>query len=249
MQNNIFSNIPVFTKIISILIGVLALLNVFSQETENYFALKVGLTVSPNYFIWNFLTAGYFEISVIGAFFSIFLLIVTGKILEPLWGQKEFFKFIFIINAVTGLGTFFLIFFLNIFIRSKTILYLPFCGFSGITAGFTVAFKQLMPENEVSFVFTTVRVKYLTGIYLLVSTIFLFFGAYQQYPFILLGIYFKTAHPITEKIINKISFWKNDQNQSGNVTGYLSHDSENTLNTEEITKHDSDSNEDMENKN
>ncbi|KAG8501928.1 hypothetical protein CXB51_004586 [Gossypium anomalum] len=47
-------------------------------------------------FGWNLITAGYIEQSLHGVVVSVIGLLFMGKLLEPIWGSKEFLKFIFI---------------------------------------------------------------------------------------------------------------------------------------------------------
>ena len=84
-------------------------------------------------FGWNLITSGYFELSVHGVCVSISIhifesvmfciheltvcamlqvvistvsLLFMGKFLEPVWGSKEFLKFIFVVNFLTYLCVF-----------------------------------------------------------------------------------------------------------------------------------------------
>ncbi|KAE8670687.1 hypothetical protein F3Y22_tig00112114pilonHSYRG00157 [Hibiscus syriacus] len=59
-----------------------------------YLALIPARTIP---FGWNLITAGY--IDTLGLLFM-------GKLLEPVWGSKEFLKFIFIINFLTSVCVF-----------------------------------------------------------------------------------------------------------------------------------------------
>ncbi|KNA15132.1 hypothetical protein SOVF_101070, partial [Spinacia oleracea] len=63
-----------------------------------YLALIPARTIP---FAWNLLTAGYIEQTTYGAAISIFALLFIGKLLEPIWGSKEFVKFILVVNFLT----------------------------------------------------------------------------------------------------------------------------------------------------
>ncbi|GFY84554.1 rhomboid protein-like protein [Actinidia rufa] len=57
-----------------------------------YLALIPARTIP---FAWNLITSGYIEQSVHGAVISTIGLLFIGKLLEPIWGSREFLKFIF----------------------------------------------------------------------------------------------------------------------------------------------------------
>lgn len=54
---------------------------------------------------------------------SIFTLLVVGRYLEPLWGSKEFFRFIIFVNFFTSTITFVLAIFLYIITRAENFLW------------------------------------------------------------------------------------------------------------------------------
>ena len=81
---------------------------------------------------------------------DVLVVLFLGKIIEPIWGSKEFLKFIAVVNASIGFCTFVLMFILYVFTRSEDILYAQLGGFHGMVAAFLVAIKQLMPEQELT---------------------------------------------------------------------------------------------------
>lgn len=88
-------------------------------------------------------------------FINLFSILYFGSYLESIWGTKEFMKFIFIINTCSTLATYFLILFQCLLFNEKCIpiwIYGTW-GFSGIIGGFTVAMKQLIPEQEIYLLF------------------------------------------------------------------------------------------------
>jgi hypothetical protein len=53
---------------------------------------------------------------------SIFSLLVVGRLLEPFWGSREFFKFIVFVNFFASANTFVLAIFLYIITRRESYL-------------------------------------------------------------------------------------------------------------------------------
>lgn len=57
------------------------------------------------------------------------------------------------------------------------LFYTNLCGFGGVIAGFTVAVKQLVPDQEISmFVVLSVKAKHLPGMLMLVVTMAIVVG-------------------------------------------------------------------------
>ncbi|KAF2318548.1 hypothetical protein GH714_008835 [Hevea brasiliensis] len=81
----------------------------------SYLALIPAKTIP---FAWNLITAGYIEQSIYGVVVSTLFLLIMGKLLEPVWGSKEFLN------------------------------YMPISGFQGILSGFLVGMKQIIPDQE-----------------------------------------------------------------------------------------------------
>jgi len=50
-------------------------------------------------------------------------ILLFGKYLEPIWGSQEFLRFILIVNAITGLATFFALVALFALFENEALLY------------------------------------------------------------------------------------------------------------------------------
>ncbi|XP_052200290.1 rhomboid-like protein 19 [Diospyros lotus] len=131
-----------------------------------YLALIPARTIP---FAWNLITAGYIEPSVHGVIISTLGLLFIGKLLEPIWGSREFLKFIFIVNFLTSLCVFVTVISLYYTTRQESYLYMPLSGFHGILAGFLVGIKQIIPDQELSIL--RLKAKWLPSLTLLVSAI------------------------------------------------------------------------------
>ncbi|XP_057989423.1 rhomboid-like protein 19 isoform X2 [Hevea brasiliensis] len=130
----------------------------------SYLALIPAKTIP---FAWNLITAGYIEQSIYGVVVSTLFLLIMGKLLEPVWGSKEFLKFIFIVNCLTYVCVFITTIALYYIMRQENYLYMPISGFQGILSGFLVGMKQIIPDQELPLF--TIKAKWLPSIALLLA--------------------------------------------------------------------------------
>ncbi|MBA0881665.1 hypothetical protein Goshw_016269 [Gossypium schwendimanii] len=135
-----------------------------------YLALIPARTIP---FGWNLITAGYIEQSVHGVVVSTLGLLFMGKLLEPIWGSKEFLKFIFIVNFLTSVCVFITAIALYYLTMQEKYLYMPLSGFHGVLAGFLVGIKQIVPDQELYLL--KIKVKWLPSLMLLLSIAISFF--------------------------------------------------------------------------
>ncbi|XP_047324499.1 rhomboid-like protein 19 [Impatiens glandulifera] len=151
-----------------------------------YLALIPARTIP---FGWNLITAGYIEQSTYGVVLSIIGLLVLGKLLEPIWGSREFLKFIFVVNFLSSVCVFITAIALYYITRQESYLYMPVSGFNGILAGFLVGIKQIIPDQELSLL--RLRAKWLPSIMLLVAILLSPFTveAVTYLPLIIFGTY------------------------------------------------------------
>ncbi|KAI3508669.1 hypothetical protein L1887_23678 [Cichorium endivia] len=133
-----------------------------------YVALIPARTIP---FGWNLLTAGYVEQTVHGLISSTIGLLFIGKLLEPIWGSREFLKFIFIVNFLTSVCVFITTISLYYVTMQENYLYTPLSGFSGILSGLLVGIKQIIPDQEL----LKIKAKWLPSIMLLLAIVISFF--------------------------------------------------------------------------
>ncbi|KAL7109450.1 hypothetical protein ACP275_06G175700 [Erythranthe tilingii] len=152
----------------------------------SYLALIPAKTIP---FAWNLITAGYFEHSTYGLVISTIGLLFIGKLLEPIWGSREFLKFIFVVNFLTSVCVFVTAISLYYITTKETYLYLPISGFQGVLSGFLVGIKQIIPDQELSFL--KIKAKWLPSLAVLVSVFVSFFtsDSASYLPTILFGTY------------------------------------------------------------
>uniref|UniRef100_A0A0D6R731 Peptidase S54 rhomboid domain-containing protein n=1 Tax=Araucaria cunninghamii TaxID=56994 RepID=A0A0D6R731_ARACU len=181
-----------FTRLCKGLAAVLVIGYAASQifpSTVEYLALIPGKTIP---FAWNLITAGYLEQSVFGLVLSVIALLFSGKLLEPIWGSREFFKFIIVVNIFTSISVFVTTIFLYYVTRNESFLYTPLSGFHGVLSGFLVGVKQIMPDQEMTaFLVLKLRAKWLPSLLVLVSIIVSVLGteSTSYLPFIIFGTY------------------------------------------------------------
>lgn len=154
-----------------------------------YLALIPARTIP---FAWNLVTAGYVEQTLYGVIISTIGLLIIGKLLEPLWGSKEYLKFIFVVNFLTSLCVFITAIAMYYATSQEFYLYMPISGFNGILLGFLVGIKQILPDQELSL-FSAVRIKakWLPSLVLLLSIVASFFleGSAAYLPTLIFGTY------------------------------------------------------------
>lgn len=146
-----------------VLIGGHIVIQVLPQAIQ-YLALIPARTIP---FAWNLITAGYIEQSIHGVVLSTIGLLFIGKLLEPVWGSREFFKFIFVVNFLTSVCVFITAITLYYITTQENYLYDPLSGFHGILSGFLVGIKQIIPDQE--FPLIKIKAKWLPSLSVLLS--------------------------------------------------------------------------------
>jgi membrane associated rhomboid family serine protease len=132
-------------------------------------------------------------------------LIVIGKFLEPIWGSKEYFKFIMLINVLSATTWFFMLLGMYMSTGNERLLYFPWGGTSGMVTALLVALKQLLPDYELFSAITSspssssslssstasvlgqIRVKHLPFIVISSSLVIAMFQKPSFLPFVMFG--------------------------------------------------------------
>ncbi|GHP08448.1 hypothetical protein PPROV_000718700 [Pycnococcus provasolii] len=101
----------------------------------------------------NVLTCGYFpygtgRVAIATTMVDIIALMHFGKLVEPVWGSVEFLRYVVVVNALCGIGTWAAMYVLYVFTLNNFFLFASFGGFHGAVAGLFVATKQVLPEDE-----------------------------------------------------------------------------------------------------
>eukprot|EP00250_Pteridium_aquilinum_P015019 c22331_g1_i1 orf=209-1162(+) len=195
----------------TLLVFVYLVVLVFPPAID-FIALVPGKTIP---FAWNLVTAGYLEQSIFTLIVSVLGILFGGKVLEPIWGSREFFKFVVLVNFWSLTSTFLLSITLYFATTQANYLYKPLSGFHGVLAGFLVAVKQLMPDQEVTVL--KLRAKWVPSLFVIFTTLLgtLAVDAMTFLPFVIFGTYsswvylrFYQRHP--------------DSNHKGDLSGEFS---------------------------
>ncbi|KAM9948684.1 hypothetical protein ACTFIT_009882 [Dictyostelium discoideum] len=164
--NNVLSNLnnfPRLTKSIAITLSVFLFLGIIC----NYYNSLEILTLNVG-------------------IFNIVALLFIGKYLEPIWGSREFIKFILVVIFFSSLCSFFFFVFKFMFFGGiDLIMKANVCGFSGVIAAFSVALKQLITEQEFNFFLIKIRAKWIPFILILFRVIVFSFIGFQDRSFTL----------------------------------------------------------------
>ncbi|XP_057799097.1 rhomboid-like protein 19 isoform X2 [Salvia miltiorrhiza] len=109
--------------------------------------------------------------------------------LEPIWGSREFLKFIFVVDLLTSFCIFTAAISMYYFTREEIYLYKPISGFQGILSGLLVGIKQIIPDQELSFL--KIKAKWLPTLVILVSVAvsFLVTETAAYLPILICGTY------------------------------------------------------------
>jgi len=184
-------SIPQLSKFIAVVLTCFYVANWAIPHAQIYFGLVPGNTMTTHFYIWSFVTAGYFEVSLMSWFMDAIAILFIGKFFEPLWGSKEYLKFILLVNSITGFICFLLLTVLYHFSEEPpTELWLESSvhGFGGVLGAFTIALKQQLPEHQINLLCAPVKAKYFPGLLFVLNLIFLIFGMYETAPFTLVGL-------------------------------------------------------------
>ncbi|XP_026413019.1 rhomboid-like protein 19 [Papaver somniferum] len=168
-----------------VLISGHVILHVFPSFIS-YLALIPARTIP---FAWNLITAGYVEQHVIGVILSTIGLLFIGRLLEPVWGSKEFLKFIFVVNFLTSVCVFVTAIAMYYITTQENYLYTPLSGFHGVLAGFLVGIKQMFPDQDISPL--KIKAKWIASLFLLpcIAVCFIVPESAPYLPTILFGTY------------------------------------------------------------
>lgn len=107
-----------------------------------------GYVIPPNFWVWTFFTHAFIEIHFWDVLIDIAVLILCGKLLEPLWGALDMLLFFVIVNTGVAVLTVFLYLTFYLLTKNEDFLFETYIhGLAGYIAGFSVAVKQVMPDH------------------------------------------------------------------------------------------------------
>ncbi|ESO05249.1 hypothetical protein HELRODRAFT_191423 [Helobdella robusta] len=140
-------NLNVFVKIFCISIFFGHLLSYFKSATD-LLAIYPGKLIPPNFDFWTVITYSFIEHHIWMVACNVVVIVMYGKVVEPLWGFVEMIRFYAIVSTSVAVLTtcFYLLQYLftqDVHLLFDTSVY----GMSGYAAGLTVVLKQTMGDQ------------------------------------------------------------------------------------------------------
>ena len=138
-----FGNSSVVVKAVAVLL-ILGYFLTFAHSILDY------VTVTPGHFawVWTYFIHSFIELHFYDVLVDIAVIILCGKLLEPLWGALDMLIFYSVVTVFVAIATQFL--YLACYMISKNedlLFHVHICGQAGFIAGFSVAVKQVMPDH------------------------------------------------------------------------------------------------------
>lgn len=160
-QKNIlaaFGKSSIVVKMLSVAL-VIGYLFSFISSAVPYITVTPGLVMAPNFHVYSFALFGFVELHFWNVVGDVAVIILFGKLIEPLWGAMEMLVFFVVVNLGVGILTAFSYCFVFLLTLKEEFLFgVHICGLSGYMAGVLVAVKQVMPDScLVNFPFCRLR--------------------------------------------------------------------------------------------
>lgn len=120
----------------------------FSEVARAHLAVVPGYVLPPNFWVWTLVTHGFLQQRLWLVIIDVAVVILAGKLLEPLWGAMEMLLFFMLLNASAAFMTA-LVYMAMYFITGRTeYLFETYIhGLPAFIGGFCVAVKQVMPDH------------------------------------------------------------------------------------------------------
>ncbi|KAF8930380.1 hypothetical protein BGZ58_008276 [Dissophora ornata] len=167
-----FSNVPPLTKSVSTAMTIMTALG-FALRFRDFAISSYGSEEST-YADSEFTLIPLLALVPVSYFaFNTAIMLGSGKYLERAWGSREFFKFLAVSSVGTMVGIYLTCVFEYVIRGNDDLLYdTQAYGLTGVSAGFLIGFKQLVPEHLVTLwgVFS-IRVKSLPLLFALFMAI------------------------------------------------------------------------------
>ncbi|KAJ8301363.1 hypothetical protein KUTeg_020350 [Tegillarca granosa] len=159
----------------------------FAKSAIPYIAVTPGYVMPPNFWVWTFLTHSFVELHFWDVLIDVSVVILCGKLLEPLWGAMDMLIFFIVVNTGVAIATSFLYISFYLVTKNEEYLFETYIhGLAGYIAGFSVAVKQVMPDHVLlTSPFGKLRNTHIPLLLLIVALTLRLVGALDgPYPFI-----------------------------------------------------------------
>ena len=123
-------------------------LSSFHQAIFYNTAIIPGEFFPPNFKVWTILTHVFVEVHLWNLCCNLVIIFLYHQLLGPLWGLAELHKFIFLNTVISAFFNAVVYIMYYLFTSSPDQLFnISIYGFSASIAGFSVAVKQIMPDQ------------------------------------------------------------------------------------------------------
>ncbi|KAK3581288.1 hypothetical protein CHS0354_033021 [Potamilus streckersoni] len=142
-----FGNSSLVVKTVAIA-AVLGYFLSFIPLAVRFLTVTPGYVLPPNFWVWTYLTHPFVELHLWDVLSDILVVILCGKLLEPLWGALDMLIFFALVETGVAIAATFT--YLAMYFATKNEEYLfatHIHGLAGYIAGFSVAVKQVMPDH------------------------------------------------------------------------------------------------------
>ncbi|XP_050414555.1 transmembrane protein 115 [Patella vulgata] len=142
-----FGKSSVVVKFVAVTVTVGYLLTFISSAIP-YITITPGYVIPPNGRFYSLFTYAFVELHFWDVLVDIAVVILCGKLLEPLWGALDMLLFFTVVNICVGLLTSFCYLFQYLLTKNDEYLFeTHIYGLAGFIAAFSVAVKQVMPDH------------------------------------------------------------------------------------------------------
>ena len=143
----VMGNCSISVKILCCTLPICYFLS-FSHGALHLFTAVPGNVLPPNFWIWTLATHSIIEIHIWLVVVDLIVIVLYGKLLEPLWGALEMLIFYAILTTVVAILT--TVTYICVYLLSGNPDHLfntYIHGMAAYVAGFTVAVKQVMADS------------------------------------------------------------------------------------------------------
>lgn len=120
----------------------------FMDDSVTVLSVTPGYLSPPNFWIWTLFTFWMLEVHFLSFLADILTVLFCGKLIEPLWGSLEMWKFFAIVNTfVAIISSCYSLFYSMITQNSEHLYDTHIYGLAGYIAAVAVAVRQILPDH------------------------------------------------------------------------------------------------------
>lgn len=111
-----FGKSSIVVKVVAVAVTIGYFLS-YAKSVVPFLAVTPGYVLPPNFWVWTFVTHSFIEFHFWEVLADIAVLILCGKLLEPLWGALDMLIFLAVVNTGVALASSFL--YIGIYLVTK----------------------------------------------------------------------------------------------------------------------------------